>query len=169
MQSNRESPNDWCGVAVRLWPRRHVCQAGLRHITLPGQSQAKRVDLNVQQYWPGPHQFDERLASDAVVEVTWTGYLEVKSPGIYQLALNAAGDSQLWIGERLILQCHSSEQTTTRSQSLELPFGVYPVRWQYRSEQPAGQLQLLWQGTWISMGADWRSLLESLGRRASKR
>ncbi len=86
-------------------------------------------------------------------EVVWKGRLDQSVPDQVRFGAYVAGDVSVVVHGVIVLQGRGDAETAwvDAKQSLELPFGSYPVEITYRSlpEVPA-RLQLWWSGTAFS-------------------
>lgn len=107
---------------------------------------ARRVDLAIHHKWASPKEFDERCDTTRPVAIQWSGLLETKAQGRYQLHVYVQGKFTLSLNKKPLISGESSNGQWFTGDTLELPFGFHPLELKYSSKQPTGQIGLYWQG-----------------------
>ncbi len=102
--------------------------------------------MRLRCQWTDPRQYDERLSSDQNVKIRWTGALNVKAEGKYQLAVQGLGDCQLWLDGQSVVAVRSDKPELSKTSEQTLTFGYHKLEIVYEARQTAGQLQLFWRG-----------------------
>lgn len=126
------------------------------HMTLADGSLARRVDAMCDWQWEDPHHYDPRLTTDQACKIRWTGALNVKTSGKYQLAIRVQGEARAQLDSLSIIDGRSEDPTVHKSSERELTVGYHPLEVLYEGKQPGGQLKLYWRGP----GFQWEPVTE---------
>lgn len=97
-----------------------------------------------------PEKLGERLDHYAI---QFEGYLEVPTTGIYTFYVVSDDGSQLFVGDRLVVDNDGSHSARMRKGMIALEAGVHPVRIDYFEDFLGEELRLSWEGPGISREA----------------
>lgn len=79
-------------------------------------------------------------------EVTWKGHLWARDNGMFRLQLFVAGQVQVSLAGKLLLDAHSDKPQWLECTPIELSFGYHPLQIEFRPTTSLAQLRLYWSG-----------------------
>ncbi|MEM7476024.1 MAG: c-type cytochrome, partial [Planctomycetota bacterium] len=88
---------------------------------------------------------DPRFPSDAVLDVQWTGLLQIKEAGLYRMHVFASGKASLLLQEKKLLEIDASDQPSWHQAEIDLPVGQHPIQLDFRAEGNS-EIGLFWSG-----------------------
>lgn len=101
-----------------------------------------RVDPDIAFDW-GTATPDARLPEGSFA-VDWTGYFLMKGPGTYTFHAYLAGEVEVRLDDRVVLQNRSAEPAWVSGKAEAFSFGELPLEVKYRKTGPRGVVKLFW-------------------------
>ena len=122
-------------------------QPGLIATYRSGGAQAVRVDEDVLFDWQF-ESVDARLPPEQPFQVQWSGYLQARDNGDFQLSVYAAGSVQITLSGEKIMDFQSALPTWHHSKPIALRFGRHPIEVRYNSVEESSdrRMGLYWSG-----------------------
>lgn len=114
------------------------------HYRSSSGQEVERVDNRVAFGWKTTAP-DPRLSEGGFTAI-WNGYLMSQAPGEYRLAASVAGELEIRLGDRVVLEHRSDEVQWSTSAALPLEFDYHPLRITYRKTSDESRLALFWTG-----------------------
>jgi mono/diheme cytochrome c family protein len=103
-----------------------------------------RIDRSIAFDWR-QHSPDRRLAAGNF-QVQWRGYLMTQANGQYQLHAYVAGQLQVKLNGKVVLESDRPSPGWVRSQPLDLPFDFHPFEATYNGGAGNAIVKLFWSG-----------------------
>ncbi len=89
--------------------------------------------------------FDIQPAEEAIgYSISYKGYIQVSSDGIYTFRLESANGSVLYLGEKLVVDNDEPHEAKAIEKKIELKSGYYPIKVLYTSFRHKGMLKVSW-------------------------
>jgi len=114
-----------------------------RYTGADGKTHVRR-DEAIQFDWHAKRP-DPRLP-DGPFSVAWQGRLLTIAPGRYTFEVHAAGQVQIRLAGRLVLDAQADEARWLRSEPMDLEYGYHPLEVTYRRTGSESRMGLFWSG-----------------------